>query len=712
MLWWAVWLFDPRDLPGLAIFAVLAGAQLLDLLATLGFWHAVWPRARPAGPLPPVPGRASILVVAHGQPVEMVEQTLRATAAIRRRHQVFLADPFVRPELRWLPSWYDVTRLTPEMGELAEVAGARFLAVFEAGQVPQPDFLEALLPYFADRGVALVQARYSLSGRRRSRLRDAVFQGGDALGEAPCLGSNYILRRRALHSIGGFGPAELSLAGSLRLGAALRADGWRTRYVSTKLADGAAVTGPAARLADYCFWAAAELASTLHPGMRPRRASMAARFYAAWMGTRHLALLGLAVSVVTLAAVARFGPHSAGWQVNLALHLFPYLLLRAAVRLVVEAGETSHELSEVPPAAVPKAEPEPEPEPVRAPAPAVRPAPEPTLEPAAMASTDVRPAVEPEFEPAVRAAEAPVPTAPVPLHEGPEVPGVRAPEPTLEPVAMAEANAPHASEPVLEPAAGALEPVALAEVEVQVLGAVEPKHEPELEPVAIGEADVSREWEPETPEWQEVAPHPEVPAELEPALEEEAEAPFAPPDDEPERPLQLPWEARSRPPSEPGSSALPNRARRRAATSPSAALAAPSRPSTAPRSVARLDVPATEERHAEPGNVPAASPEGAREPELVWNVLSLLAQEAPVQWTPAAMLLPARRRDRRPASIRRGVAVAAAAWIAMAGAIGAAAYAVIRSNPPQHAASVGKISAPPYSYYAPAPQPSAVQPGH
>src|SRR5438445_12444932 len=188
LAWWAVWLFDARNLPSQALFAVVVAAQVLDLLAVAGFWYTVWPRRSPGILLAPVQGRASVLVIAHGQPVEMVEQTLQAALAMRRRHRVFLADPYERPELRWLPSWYGVRRLTAGMEELAELAGARFLTVFEAGQIPKQDFLETLLPYFADRKLALVQASYSRSGRRRSHMRDAVFRGADALGEAPCLG--------------------------------------------------------------------------------------------------------------------------------------------------------------------------------------------------------------------------------------------------------------------------------------------------------------------------------------------------------------------------------------------------------------------------------------------------------------------------------------------------------------------------------------------
>src|ERR1700730_2798250 len=135
LAWWAVWLFDPRNLGGGVLFAVVAAAQVVDLLAVLGFWHAVWPRQPSEAVFAPVRGRASILVVAHGQPVEMVEETLQAALSIRRRHRLFLADPFERPDLRWLPGWHGVTRLTPGLDELNELVGARFIALFEGGQV-------------------------------------------------------------------------------------------------------------------------------------------------------------------------------------------------------------------------------------------------------------------------------------------------------------------------------------------------------------------------------------------------------------------------------------------------------------------------------------------------------------------------------------------------------------------------------------------------
>src|SRR2546423_117520 len=205
LLWWAAWVFDPSHLAVPSFFAVVVAAQVLDFFAVLGFWHAIWPRRRPQPTFAAVRGRGSILILTRDQPIQVVEQTLQAAVAVRHRHRVFLADPFERPELGWLAGWYGVRRLSPEMEELDGIAAARFLAIIEAGQVPRPEFLERLLPYFADRSLALVQAWCSRTGGSRARVRDAVLRGGQALGQPTCLGTNYVLRRSALHSVGGFG---------------------------------------------------------------------------------------------------------------------------------------------------------------------------------------------------------------------------------------------------------------------------------------------------------------------------------------------------------------------------------------------------------------------------------------------------------------------------------------------------------------------------
>jgi hypothetical protein len=600
LAWWAIWVFDPRNLAAPLVFVITAAAQALDLFVVLGFWHAVWPRGQPKPPLAAVRGRGSLLVLSRDQPIQVVEQTLQAAVAVRRRHRVFLADPSGRPELRWLAGWYGVKRLGPGMEELGETAGARFLGVIEAGQAPRPDFLERLLPYFTDRNLALVQACFS-RGARLSGVRDAVLRGAQALDRVECLGSNYLLRRSALHSIVGGSVDGTSPAGTLRLAAALRAGGWRTRYLSEVVTDSLAPSGRASQLADGWRRAAARLAVALRPGSRRRGGSASARFHAVWATMRYPALVGLPGSVAAVTAYAFLQPLPSGWLLKLAVHLVPFLTLRVATRLVVASrGPAAH-------LGLPRPEEE--------------------------GWTRSRLEAEPEAAP------------PAPA----------------------------------EPGAG-LEPAAMASVE----SALEPG-----------------------PEAQELF-------ELVPELKPE---------------LHLGWKVLSSPGPEPTPVSRPSPRRRRAAR-PRLSLAAvgisgwlraavrgavglgPARRSRGPQPSAETDRPEPKRsptwEELEPRQAPEAAAleaqASATSPELAPGLeAGPVAASVPVA---EPLPVPDTAVGHRPRTLRPGLAMAAA-WILTIGVIGAAALAVIQTNPPQSPAPVPTVSDPPYSYYSPVEAPSA-----
>jgi len=352
LVWWAVWLLDPRNLAGpVPLAAVLAG-QAADLFAVLGFWHTVWPRRPRDLPWGPAAGRAAVLVIAGGRPLEAVEETLAAARALRRRHGLYLLDPERRRDLRWLPDWYSAERLGGGPQDLGRLAGGRFLAVFEAGQHPPPDFMERLLPCFADRYLALIQAARG-GGRGGAHVREAILRAEDALNMAPCLGDGCVLRRGALRSIGGLRAAGLSPGGALWLAPALRAHGWRVRYVGEPLVQ----SRGRSRLADLAgSWrtTVAELGFAIRPGPQDLQSSGDARLHTAWTGLRHLALPGLLISSAGVAASAALGKASPAWLASLAVHLLPYLALRLAVPVLLPEPRLPEHVP-VPPAGRPSA---------------------------------------------------------------------------------------------------------------------------------------------------------------------------------------------------------------------------------------------------------------------------------------------------------------------------------------------------------------------
>ena len=118
---------------------------------------------------------------------------------------------------------------------------AEFFAIFDADFRPEPEFLETLMPHFADAKVGVVQARWEFSNRRASLLTrfqaiflDAHFVVEQAARCAAGLFFNFngtagIWRRTALEDAGGWTPDTVTED----LDASYRAQlhGWRFVYL-------------------------------------------------------------------------------------------------------------------------------------------------------------------------------------------------------------------------------------------------------------------------------------------------------------------------------------------------------------------------------------------------------------------------------------------------------------------------------------------------
>lgn len=117
---------------------------------------------------------------------------------------------------------------------------AEFFAIFDADFLPEPDFLEKLMPHFADARVGVVQARWEFANRRASLLTrfqavflDAHFVVEQAARHGAGLFFNFngtagIWRRAALEDAGGWSDDTVTEDLDLSYRAQLR--GWRFVY--------------------------------------------------------------------------------------------------------------------------------------------------------------------------------------------------------------------------------------------------------------------------------------------------------------------------------------------------------------------------------------------------------------------------------------------------------------------------------------------------
>ena len=303
--WW--WHAGRFASPWLAL--ALAVAALYNLTQVLGQWTLYLAARRRSAP-PPRPAQLSvdIFVTACREPLHLVERCLTAAVAVRGSHRTWLLDDGGDPALARLAGRLGAGYLTREgrkdakagnlNAALARTSGD-IVAIFDIDHAPTPDFLERTVGHFADPAVGFVQVMLTFCNQRQSWVARAASEstldfynptsiGSDGLGCATLIGSNALIRRSALESIGGYRPG---LAEDLATSLALHAAGWRSVYVPEPLAPGLAPPDLTAWFTQQLKWARGvfEILLTDYPRLWPRltwgqRLAYSVRLTYYWIG--------------------------------------------------------------------------------------------------------------------------------------------------------------------------------------------------------------------------------------------------------------------------------------------------------------------------------------------------------------------------------------------------------------------------------------------
>ncbi|HYQ78148.1 MAG TPA: glycosyltransferase [Solirubrobacterales bacterium] len=239
-------------------FAMLLATEVYGLYALAILTWFSWSRP-PAQRPPATAGRSiDVYVCTYDEPAEVVMATLAGCRALTYPHTTYLLDDGRRPEMR----------------ELAELAGAEYLTrgdnshakagnlnaalprtegdlvfVLDADHVPMPDALDALVGYFDDERMAIVQTphdffnhdsvqHYNVSRHEQSLFYRVVCPGKDRHGAAYWCGSAALINRHALLEIDGV--ATETIAEDFHTTIRLQRYGWRTRYHDEVLVQGLA----------------------------------------------------------------------------------------------------------------------------------------------------------------------------------------------------------------------------------------------------------------------------------------------------------------------------------------------------------------------------------------------------------------------------------------------------------------------------------------
>jgi cellulose synthase (UDP-forming) len=197
-------------------------------------------------PLPTAPERVDVIVTCCGEPLQIVEQTLRAIAVIDYpNYQATVSDDRNTPGVKALCDelgFQYLARPTHEHRKAGNLnyalahTSAPFLLVLDADQIPHRSILNVTMGYFTVPKIGFVttyQAFRDLAPGDPWGNRDRVFYGAmqtarNASNSSISCGSGVIYRRAAIDEIGGF--ATWNLVEDLYSSLLMHAKGWKSVY--------------------------------------------------------------------------------------------------------------------------------------------------------------------------------------------------------------------------------------------------------------------------------------------------------------------------------------------------------------------------------------------------------------------------------------------------------------------------------------------------
>ena len=292
-----------------------------------------------------------VFVTAYKEPFDLVERCLTAACAIEGTHKTWLLDDGNDPALAELTDQLGAGYLTRQ-DRVNEKAGnvnaalkhtdGDIIIIFDIDHLPAPDFINQTLPCFSNPEIGFVQVMPTFSNDRQGWVARASTEtsfdfynptslGMDAFHSVTKMGTNSLIRREALESIGGYQPG---LAEDLATSIALHAAGWRSRYVPEPLAPGLAPPDLSAWYTQQFKWARGvfEVLLTSYPRLL-KRLTWGQRLSYAVRTTNYL--LGPAILVHLVAIILVLFSRNLAAHVILGdyfIHLAPLIMIEFLIR--------------------------------------------------------------------------------------------------------------------------------------------------------------------------------------------------------------------------------------------------------------------------------------------------------------------------------------------------------------------------------------------
>ena len=221
--YYLIWRWSTFNNQALWFSLLLWTAEIYGFIALLMYVFMTWSLKHERPTAAPKGISIVIFVPTKGEPIDVLRATLIGCSSVTYPHQTVLLDDSGRLEVKKLTESLGceyMSRPTHEYAKAGNVnyglahTDSEFFAVLDADHVPLPEFLDAMLGYFDDSKVAVVQGpqlfynadsiQYEPSAWHEQRLFYAVIMPGKNRSHAAFwCGSPALLRRSAIAEVGG-----------------------------------------------------------------------------------------------------------------------------------------------------------------------------------------------------------------------------------------------------------------------------------------------------------------------------------------------------------------------------------------------------------------------------------------------------------------------------------------------------------------------------
>ena len=238
------------------LFGLLCAVLLYGLLRDLSLWY--YYAAIRVPETPPLQRTFTVDVLTTyfpGEPYDMIVATLEAIQRMTYPHTTYLCDEADDPFLKQFCADHGIIHVTRQVRVDAKAgninnalkqATGEVCLVLDPDHVPEPDFLDHVIPHFQDEAIGFVQTvqayynKFDTLVAKGSAQQTFHFYGPmmmtmNSYGTVNAIGANCTFRRAALDSIGGHAPG---LAEDMHTAMRLYSKGWKSVYVPRILARG------------------------------------------------------------------------------------------------------------------------------------------------------------------------------------------------------------------------------------------------------------------------------------------------------------------------------------------------------------------------------------------------------------------------------------------------------------------------------------------